>query len=244
MNILSKNNKFGAFCYFIGIALLMIILTVSAWTDFEAMNVDVHNIHGSGNLPLVCPVFITPDETGIIKIKVENTQDRVSRPYITTVITQSTLSLLDRDRTFLNLQPGETQIITREFTYEDAVFGKMVLVNAKIDYPYPTPDLSGLCGIYVLDISFLTGSQLLIFLSVSGLLLSGLGLFLYIEGHRPLRGKIRLTTISYSVILSWIIVGIILSNIGFSQFGFFAFIIAVIAITVLLFGEKEFSIQD
>jgi hypothetical protein len=241
---LSKKNKFGFVLYVLGIVILMSILTITAWSDVEALKLDVSIIQRGTLSSLRCPIFITPKETSTISLKVNNPRDLVHKPIVTTLITRSTLSLLNKEVTFLELQPGETQILTREINSKDSVFDRLVLVKAIVDNPYPTKDVHNVCGVMVVNIDFLSGSQLSAILMTLGVLLILIGLILYTAGKKPFGKKFGMHLNIKLFLAILIFLSIIISNYGYFIIGLVGFFIATITIIVLLFGDREFAIQD
>ena len=239
-----KKDKVGLILFSLGIIILMIIFTATVWSDFEALNLDRMYLRRPALTNLRCPIFINSVEESNISIKITNRTDIVTRPSLTTLITQSTLSFLNRERTGLKIQPGETQIITRNIYPEDAVFGNMILVKAMLDNPYPTPDKQSVCGVYLVNISFMTGKQISFTLFSFSLLSIIGGMFLYINDHKPLAGKFRQKAIILISIAIGILVFLFISNIGFWLIGFFGYFFVVIALLNLLLGDRVLTIED
>ncbi len=241
---LSKKNKFGFVLYVLGIVVLMSILTVTAWSDIEAVNLDVSVIRRGSLSSLRCPIFITLKEPSTISLKVNNPKDFVIRPQVTTLITRSTLSLLNREVTFLEIQPGETQMITREINSKDSVFDRLVLVKAIVNNPFPIEDVHNICGVMVVNIDYLSGDQLSAILMTLGVLLILIGLTLYTTGKRPFKKNFRRQLNIKLFLAILIFLSIFISNNGFFIIGFIGFLLATIMIIVLLFGDREFAVQD
>ena len=237
-NVLSKLNKLGLLIYSFGISLILFIFVISVWTDFESINLDRYSTKSNLLTTLRCPVLITTNESEIISIKVINNTDRVTRPALTTIITKSTVSILNTTRSNLELQPGTSQIVTRDIKAEDSVYGSMILVKAWVDYPYPEPNKQSVCGVYVLDIDFLSGNQLTNLIIATSLISIFLGLFLFSYGHGLVSQKIMRKRKVYTFLALEIFVLTIICNFGYWLIGIFGLLFTVI------FGDGELTIQD
>jgi len=245
MNLnLTKKNKVGLVLYVLGIAVLMFILTITAWSDVEALNIDISVIRRGSLSSLRCPIFITPKETSTVSLKVNNPNDFTIRPQVTTLITRSTLSLLNREVTFLEIQPGETQLVTREIDSKDSVFDRLVLIKAIVNNPFPMKDVHNICGVMVVNINFLSGNQLSTIFMALSILLTVIGLILYTAGKRPFKKKFKMQLNIKLFLAILIFLSIVISNYGYFIIGLVGFFIATMTIIVVLFGDREFAIQD
>ncbi len=239
---LTNNNKIGLLLLSIGIILIMGLFTLSSWSDLEALGYKKVYSEESQTNAFRCPVFITTDEDSYLSIKIKNPVDKVSIVRILTFVTYGSSTFDHKEWTILELDPYESHVVSTPIHPKDAAYDKLILAKVIIDNPYPIADQQGFCGVVLVNINFLTGNQLTAVLFTSGLIFIVSGFVLYTTGHRPFRGKFNQRLIIYYVFTAMIIFGTTISIIGYWLFGFLFYLISVIAILTLLFGDRELSI--
>jgi hypothetical protein len=86
----------------------------------------------------------------------------------------------------LEIEPGETKSVEVKVSSENAVYNRIILVRMHQFSYGPLPYRNASCGIYVINIPFLTGQQFIIISLVLGLIFSGVGLLLWALSSRPI----------------------------------------------------------
>ncbi|MEJ2756932.1 MAG: hypothetical protein P8046_00490 [Anaerolineales bacterium] len=141
----------------VGFALLLI----SVWGDVEAFMFDLSNKGEESLGTLVCPVIITPQDTGEFSIKLENPLERDIMTAVRVHISSGFVSLMTEDNVKVDLAPKESKKLAWSVNPEDAAYGKMVLVKVFLFRNYPIPSKDATCGIFVVDTPHFSGRQIL-----------------------------------------------------------------------------------
>ena len=136
------------------------------WGDIETSVFD-SSIKAKSSLRLNCPVAITTDEVGKISATVENQWIEEKKFYVRAHISEGYVSLNREINQQIPVAPGEKGKVSWEIYPEDAAYNRIILFRAYVNPSYPVPSQGNFCGVLVLDIPFLTGTQ--IFLLMLGL---------------------------------------------------------------------------
>jgi hypothetical protein len=184
---------------FFGLALIL----VSFFLDTEAVfNLRIGEnlsggsalgLGGAGNatiqadqvlISLRCPMVVTSRDKAFIQATVSNPSEKEVIRIFEMDITQGFNE--DKSKHILPMAPGQVETLRWEITTENALYGFLILARGFL-HPYSSlPSLGGTCGILMLDIPFLTGSQLLwgiIGLSIAGMVT---GIVVFIRHNKPL----------------------------------------------------------
>jgi hypothetical protein len=86
----------------------------------------------------------------------------------------------------LEIEPGETEGVEIEVSPENAVYNRLILIRMHQFAYGPLPYRNASCGIFIINIPFLTGRQFVIISLVFGLLFSTTGLLLWGLSSRPI----------------------------------------------------------
>jgi hypothetical protein len=144
------------------VALLLFAIIVIS--DLEGATFDPA-IRGNASMSgLRCPVFISTSESGTVRAIFDNPLDRPVQYLVRVHVSQGYVTLFRQIDYQVRLDPGQSQTVEWEITEEDAAYGWLVLVKVLQSASYPLPSRSGTCGVPVVPIPFLTGSQLFVLL--------------------------------------------------------------------------------
>lgn len=169
----------GQLCLLFGCLTGLILAGLLLWTNVEALLYGFGQYGKQATNIMRCPHFLTPQETGHIRILFKNTTRQTVHP---TVKLQASSTQLFRSKTVsLTLAPGESQIVEWEVGSEDVVWNRFIFVKMYTFASYPMRDVEQTCGILVVNIPWLRGQQLYLFAVGLSLVLIGSGMFLLLS---------------------------------------------------------------
>ena len=152
---------------------LSVLLT---WASLEADFYGFQRYSSGERLDgLSCPRLMTPRETGSIVLDSNNPSEKVITPIIR--IDTNTALAPDTYQEQLTLQPGETQRVQQPVSASNIDLGYFIFAKAYRYPAYPLPSAESACGIMILDMPFLNGSQIFTLWLVLSLLITPLGLW-------------------------------------------------------------------
>ena len=194
-----------------GVLFFILVGGLSIWADLEA---SLFNSARRSTEPLPsldCPAFISSDETGLVSASFNNPSDRIINPKIQTFVSDGFVILMQEKVDRLEIEPGETETVEIEVTAANAVYNRIVLVRMHQFAYRPLPYRNASCGIYVIDIRFISGTQF-IYLSLGlGGLFSILGIILWALSSRPIVWD-RMTNLQW--IIAYTLLSILISLFG------------------------------
>jgi hypothetical protein len=214
----------------LGVLAGMFLALAAAWPDLEATYYGFGRLSDDPLTTLRCPVLMTTSDTGVIRISLSNHSPVAANAKVQ-VFVSSSRGPARFIETMVPLAPGATERVQWEVTSADIDFRNLILAKV-LAYPYVTvPVREGWCGILVLDLPFLTGTQLfalLLALSIVGMLL---GIGLWTIGARPLIGK----TLNSMRAMLWL-AGLVLADmlIGFMGIWLVGLVLFVAAVLLIL----------
>jgi hypothetical protein len=167
---------------------------------------------------------------GRVSARFENTGQRPVARAIRVHISQGFVTLFREEDVKLPLQPGERQRLAWEVTADDAAFGSsLILVRISTLRQAPMPSQSNACGIFVVDLPWVSGALVTAAWLGLGLLGIGAGGWLWLRASRPLTARRRSAG---NAMVTVAIAAIAALAVGLA--GFWVFGIALLAILVLL----------
>jgi hypothetical protein len=173
---------FHLILYVIGILLGVTLALLSAWADYESTSYGFLRRAQTPFKGLLCPIFMTRDETQTIKIRLTNSTEKKISPSIRTEI--STRMTADSRLDFFELAPGEALQMERSIGPENIDLGQFIFVKAAVFSAHPVPDQENTCGVFILPMRG-NGTIILIVATLLSLLLSAGGLFLLRQDGQP-----------------------------------------------------------
>jgi len=186
--------------------LFAILGIISTWGDIEAT---VFNATIKSEKPLSslrCPAVITPIDDAFVSARIDNPSDRELEMEVRTYVSDGFVVLMKEITTNFYLKPGESEVICVPISVDDAAYDRFVLVRMHQIRRGSLPYLNASCGVVVVNIPILTGTQLVGLIIGLGLLLSAAGLTLWIKYVKPTKGE-QLKTfrfLVYFLILSFL----------------------------------------
>lgn len=163
---------------------------LGVWADLEAFVFD-SAVTGEQSLGgLSCPILMTREDQSQISARLSNPLDRPIERRLRFRATQGSVTLMNEEAAQLDLAPAETKQAAWTVDPDDAAWGRFVLARVYVYRSYPLPSQSSACGIALLDVPRISGSDLTR-LAVAFTFLTLLsGTALWGSTGRPQRGKV------------------------------------------------------
>jgi hypothetical protein len=223
----------GAILFSAGLAIGYLIFGAAVWADFESSMFDTA-IRGEKSLrTLRCPIVISDQETGTVSAAFHNSLDRPVQFAIRTRISQGFVTLMREEKALLPVEAGGTGRLEWTVTPDDAAYGSVILVKVLLQGNYPLPSRQATCGVLVLGLPFLSGSQALTLGVAVSLVLVALGGALWLVGSWPLDAGFELNLArAMGVLAVTMLVGMFVGFMGSWLLG-----LAVVVITALMIVE-------
>ena len=218
----------------LGVLLGVVLIGVTVWADLEATLFNPQARQYAPFRRLRCPIILMPDETGTITARFKNTLDRETHFFIRAHVSHGYVTLRREVITELDLAPGESQRVEWEINAEDAAFERLVLFRMTVRGGYPLPNRQATCGVLLVDVPYLTGSQIVLFLLGGSLLLmlGGGGIWHAIHRQR-LELHIWLSR-AMGFLTVTVILGIAASFLGWWVPGMLILVVILLAVGVIL----------
>jgi hypothetical protein len=173
-----ERRKLALFVYGIGFIFGLIVAIGAIWPDLEAsfFGRDIYSAqqHTAGDMPLRCPVFMTPaDGGGTVRATLINpSKERAAQVPMRARVSDGYVSLVREVYGVVLLEPGEKKTLIYDIYESDVAFNRFILVRVYAIRSTPYQGGQDSCGIWWLNIPLLTGGQFLALL----LLISAVGL--------------------------------------------------------------------
>ncbi len=172
----NTSKLWGTLIYIVGLLLALLLALAAIWGDFEA--VSYFNTGGSyaqfGGLH--CPILISQSEVAPVSATFENGTDKTIEPYY-----EVQISGMAAQRSFdkqLQLLPHSSMTVRWTVSASDIDLGWFVMVRLTVLPFAGNPAREATCGMMVLNLGGLTGSQVLPWVVALSLLAIVLGLTL------------------------------------------------------------------
>jgi hypothetical protein len=228
MNFRKIMRPLGMLIFVVGIFLGVALSAIAVWGDLEASLFDT-SIRGDEGLAIKCPVMLTTrEEAGTVSAAFTNSLSRPVTFTIRTNISQGYVTLIKKINSKLHLAPGETQTLKWPVNPDDAAYGRFILVRVYRSAKYPLPSRDGSCGILVVDLPYLSGNQIFVFILTTSLLGMAGGIGLWVVANRPLSKPRQDVARAMGVLAGCVLVGMVASLSGRWLFGLFVFVITVL----------------
>lgn len=229
--------KLSLILFSTGLLLGLILLGGSTWADYEATLFDSTLPASWADTELTtlgCPIVISSQETGVVTASFSNTTPKPVNLRIRIHISDGLVTLIREENTILALTPGEIKVGEWTVYPENAAWGNFILVRAFQFSTSQIPSRSSSCGILVIDLFNLSGTQIIFLLiTISILTMSGgLGLYIYISS--PLQGRSMSIAIVMSLLAILVIIGNVFIFLGSLMVGAGFLLITVLLLVSLL----------
>lgn len=187
----------------IGNLLMILVGVLSFWGDFEAMFFDAAIKAQKRLKTLDCPAVITTNEIGTVSASFHNTDDEALTLDVRAFVTDGFITLMTEYYTDVYLEPDEVETVEWYVTADDAAYDRLILVRVHQMKESPLPYRNASCGIVVVNVPFLTGTQFIILTMAMGLVLTSGGIAFWVVNSKPIvwgKRKVFRTLILFSAI--------------------------------------------
>jgi hypothetical protein len=217
----------GIFFFSISVLLGTAIFALINWAALEAFFYFGYGPPADKPLTtLKCPPVMTAAETGSVSMFYTNPSDLTALPVVRTDI--SSFGLIRTERSQPSFGPGETRRLRWELTPGDVVFGHLILVQVNVSAYSDLPSRAGTCGTLFVNLSRLTGVQVLA-IALTGWLSSALlGWGLWLAGSRNIRGRVQNASTIMLFLTADILVGMLVGYMGWWGAGLACLVLVVL----------------
>lgn len=223
----------GFFLLWLGILLAMALAVAGTVADLEATFYGFP-LWAEESLPgFRCPVLMTREETGTVSVILRNPTDK---PIPFTARAEiSTRGPARQVREQVDVAPGGRARVDWTVTSDDIDLRYFVFVNGMTNPTYPFPYRQSMCGILVLDVPGMTGKQIFAFALAASLASMAGGMFLWVRGNQPLRGKKQSATAAMAFLALVVLAALVVSILGAWVGGVLLLALALLTITATLY---------
>jgi hypothetical protein len=228
--MMNRNNIFkffGTLVFSIGILIGFFVLSMMVWGDLEA-SLFSSSLDAKKSLSsLRCPVFMSPDESGLITAKFTNPTDKDWARYTRAFISEGFVSLMREIKMEVPVPSGGRETAIWEVYPQDAAYDRIIFFRVYVNAKYPYPSLGGSCGIIMMDFWGLTGQQIFFGLVLAFLVCITLGILILRKHSKRSRRDFQTKFNS-----SYALAGILLIGTTTAYFG--SWIVALLFLTTAL----------
>ena len=227
----------GALLFSFGILLGILLSTAITWASFEAVFYGFARLSTDQLGTLSCPLLMTTSDTRTVSAEFTNPGNKPTQILVRADI--STPALVRKEQELLAFAPGETKKLAWTVNADNVDLRYFIFVKA---YQYPSAaggTREATCGIFVLPLSFASGTQVFIATLTVSLLSILTGLFFWERNtSRIVKREIEISR-AMKVLAVIVLVGLLLSFQGNWVGG-----VATLAVSILLMGAILFFTQN
>lgn len=221
----------GIISLVVGVFLIVFPGIISIWGDFEALSFNSTIRTDKTLSTLKCPVVITSKQNSTVSASFYNLADKSVDMEIRTYVTDGYVILMKQYISKFTFAPDESITISVPITPDDAAYERVVMVRMQQMSRRPFPSRSASCGIVVVNVPFLSGTQFVSLIISLGFIMTVGGITLYAFNARPineyhlrvirslvyftilsflltLTGMLGLWLLGLIIIILWIVMGI------------------------------------
>jgi hypothetical protein len=187
MNINSPSvRKLGAILFWGGLIIGVIVGGAGVWASIEAILFKSSVSADSSLSSLSCPMFITSQETGVVKATLSNPHERPTEVAIRAYISAGYVTLYREEHMRVQLEPREKKQVEWLVSADDMVWRRLIMVRVYQFAGDGQPSRLGTCGIIVLGLPSLTGNLVTALLFGTALIFLLVGGYLWVAGNKEL----------------------------------------------------------
>jgi len=214
-----------------GAILGMTLFGLAAWGDLEAFLFDT-SFTQEGRMKLSCPVMISDQENGTVSLTLKNTTEKPIVNRVKAHFSQGYLTLMEEYFEKVQLEPREKTKLEWQVRPTNAAYGELlVLAKVRTQPTYPLVDREGSCGILVVDLFNLTGTQITSAAFVLSTFFMAASAVVWSVLNKPLRGR-NLNIFHAMLTLGVLVIAGIIT--GFLGLWLLSAVILVVAFIVIL----------
>jgi hypothetical protein len=174
--------------YVLGLLLMLVVAGITIWPEMEVSIFDRPLITEEALGTLRCPPAVTAEENGELAATFTNEQDRDMRFLARANISYRSAVVVDEVSHWVELAPGETEVVRWSLEPESAAFGRMILARVHVSRRGSTPPQQRGCGVMVLNLPLFSGTQYVLGMVVGGFLAVAASGFVWLDGRRLVEG--------------------------------------------------------
>lgn len=153
-------SLFSLIVFGVGVLIAVLLAGTSALAEYEAALFDSGTRADRPLNTLYCPALISSTEAGKVTVSVSNPSDYEVNPVVKARISARSAIFIREEVEQVILKPGEKQTLRWPVFAEDAAYRRLVLVRVLVGPSYPLDSRTTSCGIVVVDLAGLTGTQI------------------------------------------------------------------------------------
>lgn len=234
MKNLNLLRSLGLTLYIAGLVVGLLFYASTAWADYEAQLFDSALVSDEAESTFNCPMIITRAESGTLHATFGNPSVQNITRRVRLHVTDGFITLMREEDTLLKLAPGETQQLTWTVSPQDAAYNLLIMARVFAFRAYLQPARSSSCGILVLPIKFLSGSQVIAIALIFSWLAMAAGGVLWRKGVRLLAGKQLNAAYAMGFLALIVAVGCVTGLAGIWLVSFLMVILAVLMFIALI----------
>jgi hypothetical protein len=222
----------GMGLFLIGIVLGMALFGGAAWADLEANFYGFADMGGKRLTTIDCPILMTTSDIATIGATFKNPNDTPINFMVRVDI--SNRGLFRSERLMLSLEGHKSKKVTWNVTSDDIDLRNFIFAEIS-NYPaQKVPFSQAYCGIIAIDLPQFTGKQIFSFAII--VIIVGIvgGLILWEAYGLPLTVKLSEITRAMRTLGVLVLLGMLVSFLGYWMLGVLLFAGAVLAIGVIL----------
>jgi hypothetical protein len=234
-------GKISLLIFALGILLGMLVAGTIVWGDLEASLFDASMRPNATLDSLNCPVAITENEIGNISITLENPTERDKTYFVRAHTSAGFVSLKRETNQQISVAANGTEEVEWAIFPDDAAYSRFVLFRVFVAPSAPFPSQGNFCGVPVVNIPFLTGTQ--VFILLLGLSLGAAigGTLAWRKIHHPMSAKARSMASAMTALTVVVFGTILVAYLGIWMLGIVLFAISILMIGVI-FGRNILSL--
>ena len=226
-------RKLGAILFWGGIAIGFFLGSLGVWASVEAVLFRSSISADTTLRTLSCPMVITSDEVGVVKVTVHNPLDRPLDVAIRAYISEGFVTLFREEHQRVVVEPGERQPVEWAVTADDMVWRRLILVKVYQFGGNTLPSRQGTCGIIVVGGPFSSGNLLVGTLFGMSTILMVAGGYLWVAGNKQLLDR-KPDAQRITILLTFaVVLGMVSGVMGWWLLG-----VLVIMLTILLLAQS------
>lgn len=171
--------------YLLSLLIMLAVTAIMLWPEIELLLFDRPLITEERLETLRCPLAITPEEKATVTATFTNNLSRSERFRAQARLSYHSAVVIDEVNHWIELAPGETDVVSWSLDPESAAFGRIILARVHVSRRGGTPPQQQGCGVMVLNLPYFSGAQYVAALAVAGLLTLAASGFVWTAGRRP-----------------------------------------------------------
>lgn len=233
-------RQMGLLLYLLGLLLGITLAGLAVWGDLEASLFDVLFRAEQRLTNFSCPIIMTrAEETAVVRVSLKNTGERDENLLVRARITDGFITVIREERTNLTLVPNQEERLFWEIAPEDAAWNRIILIRVGTVRNAPFRRLVGAaCGVLLLPIDGMTGSQVVTSMLILGTVLVGAGGWLWGVGRISISPKDKNTL---RLLLAFLVITVMALLFGFLQLWGLGLVTIIVFVVLLGSTIEQFA---